>query len=140
VLIVDANVLVAVMNRRDTHHVRMTALLEARDDEFVVTPYVVAEVAYLVQKFAGADAEIAFMQAIRDGLFRQQPLDEQDLARIVELMVRVPITYATCWYSWRMPPARSRLRMRKLSRSMTFSGRGRSGAAWPRARCGRCAL
>jgi predicted nucleic acid-binding protein len=38
VLIVDANVLVAVMNRRDTHHVRMTALLEARDDEFVVTP------------------------------------------------------------------------------------------------------
>jgi len=88
VLIVDANVLVAVMNRRDTHHVRMTALLEARDDEFVVTPYVVAEVAYLVQKFAGADAEIAFMQAIRDGLFRQQPLDEQDLARIVELMGR----------------------------------------------------
>jgi uncharacterized protein len=81
-------VLVAVMNRRDTHHVRMTALLEARDDEFVVTPYVVAEVAYLVQKFAGADAEIAFMQAIRDGLFRQQPLDEQDLARIVELMGR----------------------------------------------------
>lgn len=85
-LIVDANVLVAVMNRRDTHHARMTSLLDARDDEFVVTPYVVAEVAYLVQKFAGPDAEIAFMQSIRDGLFRQQPLDEQDLARIVELM------------------------------------------------------
>lgn len=85
-LIVDANVLVAVMNRRDTHHARMTALLDARDDEFVVTPYVVAEVAYLVQKFAGPDAEIAFMQSICDGLFRQQPLDEQDLARIVELM------------------------------------------------------
>lgn len=85
-LIVDANVLVAVMNRRDTHHARMTALLDARDDEFVVTPYVVAEVAYLVQKFAGPDAEIAFMRSICDGLFRQQPLDEQDLARIVELM------------------------------------------------------
>jgi RND superfamily putative drug exporter len=54
--------------------------------------------------------------------------------------LRVPITYATCWYSWRMPPAWSRLRMRKVSRSMAFSGRGCSGAAWPSARCGRCWL
>jgi predicted nucleic acid-binding protein len=64
----------------------MTTLLEQRTDEFVVTPYVVAEVAYLVQKFAGAHAEITFMQAIRDGIFRQEPLTDADLARIVELM------------------------------------------------------
>ena len=85
-LIVDANVLVAVMNRRDAHHARMTALLESRDDEFLVTPYVVAEVAYLVQKFAGPNAEITFMQAVRDGIFHQEALGEADLARIVELM------------------------------------------------------
>jgi predicted nucleic acid-binding protein len=44
VLIVDANVLAEVMNRRDAHHACMTTLLEGRTDEFVVTPYVVAEV------------------------------------------------------------------------------------------------
>jgi hypothetical protein len=31
---------------------------EGKDDLFAVTPYVVAEVAYLVQKFAGSAAEI----------------------------------------------------------------------------------
>jgi predicted nucleic acid-binding protein len=48
VLIVDANIIVAAMNRRDKHHKRMKVFLDGRDDQFVVTGYVVAEVAYLV--------------------------------------------------------------------------------------------
>ena len=85
-LIVDANVLVAAMNRRDRHHERMTALLDGRDDQFVVTPYIVAEVTYLVQKFAGPAAETQFMEAVRNGDFHQEELTSQDLTRIVELM------------------------------------------------------
>jgi predicted nucleic acid-binding protein len=61
-LIVDANVLVAV------------------------TPYVVAEVAYLVQKYAGPTAEIQFIESLRDGTFRQADVVQADLARIVQLM------------------------------------------------------
>src|ERR1700761_7553104 len=38
------------------------------------------------------------------------------------------------------PPARSRRCTRRLSRSITLSGCGRSGAAWPRALRGRCSL
>jgi transposase len=52
----------------------------------------------------------------------------------------VPITYATRRYSWITPPARSRRRTRKWSRSLAPSGSGRSGAAWFRVRCGRCVL
>jgi predicted nucleic acid-binding protein len=86
VLIVDANVIVATMNRRDKNHGRMSILLEGRDDQFIVTPYVVAEVAYLVQKFAGPAAEIQFVEAIRDGVFHQEELDRPDLDRVVEIM------------------------------------------------------
>jgi predicted nucleic acid-binding protein len=57
-LIVDANVLVAVMNRRDRRHAEMRSFLAGRRDQFVVTPYVVAEVTYLLQKYSGAEAEI----------------------------------------------------------------------------------
>ena len=85
-LIVDANVLVAAMNRRDRHHEQMTTLLDSRDDQFVVTPYIVAEVTYLVQKFAGPAAETQFMEAVRNDDFHQEELTSQDLARIVELM------------------------------------------------------
>ncbi|GGK50183.1 type II toxin-antitoxin system VapC family toxin [Nocardia camponoti] len=84
-LIVDANVLVAVMNRKDKRHSEMQALLSARTDDFVVTPYVVAEVTYLLQKYAGAQAEIQFMEAVRDGVFREE-FHPDDATRIIELM------------------------------------------------------
>ena len=47
----------------------------------------------------------------------------------------VPKTYATRRYSWITPPARSRRRTRKWSRSMTPFGSGRSGAARFRVPC-----
>nr|WP_232542322.1 PIN domain-containing protein [Nocardia bovistercoris] len=84
-MIVDANVLVAVMNRRDDRHEKMRAFLAGRSDDFVVTPYVVAEVTYLLQKYAGAHAEIQFMESVRDGLFREE-FAPADTGRIIELM------------------------------------------------------
>ncbi|MFR9753288.1 type II toxin-antitoxin system VapC family toxin [Nocardia sp. 004] len=84
-LIIDANVLVAVMNRKDKRHQEMSAFLAGRSDEFVITPYVVAEVTYLLQKYAGAQAEIQFMEAVRDGVFREEFV-AADTSRIIELM------------------------------------------------------
>ncbi|BDT89333.1 type II toxin-antitoxin system VapC family toxin [Nocardia cyriacigeorgica] len=84
-LIVDANVLVAVMNRRDKRNQEMRALLSSRSDQFIVTPYVVAEVSYLLQKYAGAQAEIQFMEAVANGVFREE-FDSKDTDRIIELM------------------------------------------------------
>jgi hypothetical protein len=40
---------------------------------------------------------------------------------------------AACWYSWMTPPARSRRRTRKASRSVISAGSGLSGAALDRA-------
>jgi hypothetical protein len=51
------------------------------------------------------------------------------LMRPSRILVGVPITYATCWYSCSRPPARSSRRMRSCSRSMRLSGSGRIGAA-----------
>ncbi|MFG2255161.1 type II toxin-antitoxin system VapC family toxin [Streptomyces mirabilis] len=80
---IDANVLVAAMNQRDKHHTRMRDLLNSRSAPFVVTPYVVT---YLLQKFAGARAEIQFIETVGDGHFRQEGITPQDTQRIVELM------------------------------------------------------
>jgi acyl transferase domain-containing protein/NAD(P)H-dependent flavin oxidoreductase YrpB (nitropropane dioxygenase family) len=51
--------------------------------------------------------------------------------------------HAACWYSWRMPPRRSRLRMSRQairSGSVIGSGRGCSGRALPIPWCGRCEM
>ncbi|MEV4240981.1 PIN domain-containing protein [Nocardia sp. NPDC049737] len=44
-----------------------------------------AEVTYLMQKYASAQAEIQFMEAVRDGVFREE-FDAADTLRIIELM------------------------------------------------------
>ncbi|SNY81192.1 hypothetical protein SAMN04244553_2775 [Nocardia amikacinitolerans] len=84
-LIIDANVLVAVMNRKDRRHAEMRAFLNSRTDDFLVTPYVVAEVTYLLQKYAGAHAEIQFMDAVSNGVFREE-FNPDDTPRIIDLM------------------------------------------------------
>jgi sugar lactone lactonase YvrE len=48
--------------------------------------------------------------------------------------------HAASVYSWITPPILSCRRTRNVSRSVTAAGRGRSGAAWPRERCGRWVL
>jgi hypothetical protein len=42
----------------------------------------VAEVAYLVEKFAGSAAEIQFMEAVRDDVFHQEEPGGQDFVRV----------------------------------------------------------
>ncbi|MBL7499229.1 PIN domain-containing protein [Frankia sp. CNm7] len=85
-MIVDTNVIVAAMNQRDKNHKQMTSLLEAHDNELVVTPYVVAETSYLITKRVGASAEIQFIDSVHRGAFRQADLTAADMSRIVELM------------------------------------------------------
>jgi ferredoxin len=48
--------------------------------------------------------------------------------------------HAASVYSWMTPAVRSCRRTRKVSRSVTGAGVALRGAAWLRARCGRCSL
>ena len=73
------------------------------------------------------------------GIFGDWGSGKTTLMRAIQ-QLWVPKTYATMRYSWMTPPARSRRWTRNLSRSVTSSGSERSGAAWFRARCGRCVL
>lgn len=74
---------------------------------------------------------------------QRQPPSVCVTARLCECRLIIRPAQAACWYSYRVPPSRSR---RWTSRcaicpgSVIGSGSGRSGAAWPRARCGRCPL
>jgi hypothetical protein len=84
------------------------------------------------------DAETALVQTVGATTSDPRSVTPEDIAALCHLWV--PKTYATRRYSWIAHPARSRRRTRKESRSVTSSGSGRSGAAWFRARCGRCVL
>jgi predicted nucleic acid-binding protein len=87
-LIVDTGPLVAYLNRNDPDHARCAALFEQRDDQLLVTPYVVTEACYLAAKYVGPDAEANLVESILARDLVQADITDADLSRIVELMRR----------------------------------------------------
>jgi predicted nucleic acid-binding protein len=57
VIVVDTNVLVALADRRDAHHVRSRDWLARCDDRLIVLPTVLAETCYMIDRFLGPAAE-----------------------------------------------------------------------------------
>ena len=53
-VLVDTGPLVAYLNRNDPDHARCAELLESRTDDLLVTPYVVTEASYLVQRIVSS--------------------------------------------------------------------------------------
>ena len=87
-LIVDSGPLVAYLNRNDPDHDRCAELLESHDGDLLVTPYVLTECCYLVEKYLGPEAEINLVESVVGGDLVQAFPDERDMARIAELMRR----------------------------------------------------
>jgi uncharacterized protein len=91
VIVVDTNVLFALADRRDAHHVRCRDWLAGCDEPLIVLPTVLAEACYLIDKYLGPTAEAAFLDSIGIGpgyRFQLSGLLDEDLRRMVELVRR----------------------------------------------------
>ena len=66
-MFVDTGPLVAALNRRDPQHQACRKLLDSRAGELQVTPYVVAEVCWMVSSRIGAVAEANVIDAVAAG-------------------------------------------------------------------------
>lgn len=84
-ILVDTGPPVAAVNRRDARHDECGDLLEQRAGQLLVSPYVVAEVCWMV---AGAGAEPNIIDAVTAGELRQINLTAEDLRRTAELLHR----------------------------------------------------
>jgi uncharacterized protein len=87
-LIVDAGPLVAVIDADDMHHAECRELLETHAGTAVVPQLVVAEVAYLVGKRLGVEAEVRFIGGLASGSVTTEPVRPADWLRIAELVAR----------------------------------------------------
>ncbi len=87
-ILVDTGPLVAAVNRHDAQHRSCRDLLNSRAGELLVTPYVVAEVCWMVASRIGALAEANVIDAVVAGELQQVDLDPSDLRRIAELLHR----------------------------------------------------
>jgi uncharacterized protein len=90
-VIVDTSALFAYFVRTDPAHSRVRDMFEreaASGTEFVVSPYVIAELDYLVATRFGVGAETAVLRELSGGAWSLASLNSSDLASIAGVVAQ----------------------------------------------------
>jgi len=86
-VIVDTSALLAYFDNSEPDHEAVREAIEATSEVLVVSPYVVAEVDYLVATRIGVDAELAVLRELSGGAWELPAIGAPDLeeaASVVE--------------------------------------------------------
>jgi uncharacterized protein len=78
-IIADTSALLALFNRGDHAHTKVVTFLAANDMPLIVSPFVVAELDYLVATRIGVQAELAVLRELAGGAYDLPALDGEDL-------------------------------------------------------------
>ena len=89
-VIVDTSCLYAMVDRDDDFHQRCVDVLIRDDLAFVVSPYVVAELDYLVATRMGLDTEVKTLLQLSSGRFTLAPMTASDMRVAVSIITNYP--------------------------------------------------
>jgi len=85
-LLVDTGVVFALADRSDAWHVRVRDHVKSSGEALLAPAMILPEVAYLLRRRVGADAELAFARALADGELSVENLTARDWRRSAALM------------------------------------------------------
>lgn len=87
-MIVDTSALLAFFDTDEPDHAALLAVINETSEPLVVSPYVVAEVDYLVATRLGVKAETAVLRELAGGAWDLAAVDIADLKKIVSVIER----------------------------------------------------
>lgn len=88
-ILLDTGGLLANYDRGDRHHLACARVL-ARPRRRILSPFVLAELDYLVAKLAGQAAELLVLNDVASGAFELAAFSSADVAAAGEMMRRYP--------------------------------------------------
>jgi predicted nucleic acid-binding protein len=88
VIIADTSGLLALFNRTEPAHQEVQRVVEDSAEPLVVSPYVVAELDYLVATRIGVDAERSMLDELASGAYDVTDLDADGLAQASTVIAR----------------------------------------------------
>jgi uncharacterized protein len=86
--IVDTGALLALFNRREPQHEEVAGHVTARAGSLVVSPFVVAELDYLLATRIGVEAELAALAELGSGAYELPAMTKRDLVDATAVIVR----------------------------------------------------
>jgi len=87
-IVVDSSAILAGADEAHAEHRRVRAVAERDPGPFLLSPFVAAEVDYMLATRAGIDREIAFLRAVAAGEYSLQTFEADDVARMADLVDR----------------------------------------------------
>jgi len=85
-MIVDTSALYGFFDAKDKHHETLVKLLTDCNEPLVVSPFVIAELDYLVMTRMGVTAELAVLNQLCGGAWDIQPVLMDDLRRATNIV------------------------------------------------------
>lgn len=87
-MIVDTSVLLAYLDDLERQHARCRVAIESADESLVLSPYVLAELDYLILSRYGVDAERTALTEIAGGAWELAAFDDDDLTTAITIIER----------------------------------------------------
>jgi uncharacterized protein len=88
VIVADTSALLALFNRREPGHGAVAAFVDSAGEAMVISPYVVAELDYLLATRAGVDAELTVLRELAGGAFLLVSLAAEEVLQASEVIER----------------------------------------------------
>jgi len=86
-ILADTGAVYALIDRDDVWHGRVRSWWERNREPIRLPVTILAEISWLLTTRVGPHAESAFVRAVANGEFQVEPLDEDDLPRIADLVM-----------------------------------------------------
>lgn len=87
-IVLDTSGVLAAIDAAQRDHLAARRAMEDDPGPFVLSPFVLAEVDYLLATRVGIDAELAFLGQVASGAYRLEPFAESDVEAARRLIER----------------------------------------------------
>jgi uncharacterized protein len=88
VIVADTSGLLPYFDQSEPRHEQLTGFIDGQDEQLVVSPYVVAELDYLVSSRQGLTIELTVLRALASGAYELAQLSPTELAACADVIER----------------------------------------------------
>jgi hypothetical protein len=90
VILLDTSGLLSAIDGSQRHHAACAAVLREDEGPFLLSPFVLVELDYLLGARVGLRAKLALLGEVAHGAYRLEPFSTDDVARASEVIERYP--------------------------------------------------
>ena len=87
-IVLDTSGVLAAIDATERHHQAAADAIRASSEPRLLSPFVLAELDYLISSRVSADAARSLLEQVASGAYRLEPIDGADIAAALEIMER----------------------------------------------------